>query len=68
MIRGLEHLPSEDRLRELRLFSVDKRGLQEDLIVVFQYLKGAYRKGGEGLFVRAGSNRTRGNVVNSYQN
>ena len=26
-----------------------------------QYLKGAYRKAGEGLFIRADSNRTRGN-------
>ena len=26
-----------------------------------QYLKGAYRKAGEGFFIRAGSDRTRGN-------
>ena len=29
--------------------------------MAFQYLKGAYRKAGEGLFIRAGSDRTRGN-------
>ena len=29
--------------------------------MAFQYLKGAYRKAGEGLFRRAGSDRTRGN-------
>ena len=35
--------------------------LQGDLIVAFQPLKGTYRKAGEGLFIRACSNKTRGN-------
>ena len=40
---------------------MEKSRFQGDLIAAFQYLKGAYRKAGEGLFRRACSNRTRGN-------
>ena len=50
MIRGLEHLSYEDRLRELGLFSLEKRRLCGDHIVVFQYVKGAYSEAGEGLY------------------
>ncbi|PKU45197.1 hypothetical protein llap_4498 [Limosa lapponica baueri] len=62
MIRGVEHLFYEDRLRDLGMFSLEKRGIQEDLIVAFQYLKGAYKKAGEGLFTRACSDRVKSNA------
>ncbi|KFV09946.1 hypothetical protein N340_08998, partial [Tauraco erythrolophus] len=61
MIRGLEHLSYEDRLRELGLFSLEKRRLRGDVLAAFQYLKGTYRKAGEGHFTRAYSDQTRGN-------
>lgn len=60
MMRGLEHLSYKDRLRELGLSSLEKRRLQGDLIAAFQYLKVTYKKAGEELFRRAGSDRTRG--------
>jgi len=43
------------------LFTLEKRRLQGDLIVYFQYLKGVYEQKGEQLFTWVDSDRTRRN-------
>ena len=57
MIRELEHLSYEERLRKLGLFSLGKRRLWGDLTAAFQYLKGAYKQEGDQLFTWSNSDK-----------
>jgi len=64
MTKGLEHLPYEERLSDLGLFSLGKRRLRGDLINVYKYLKEGGRQMDEArIFLVVYGNRTRSNSL-----
>ena len=67
MIRGLEHLSCEERLKDLGLYSLQQRRLWGHLTAAFQNMKGVYKQEEDQLFTWSDSDRTRGNGLKLRQ-
>uniref|UniRef100_A0A803TVT0 Reverse transcriptase domain-containing protein n=1 Tax=Anolis carolinensis TaxID=28377 RepID=A0A803TVT0_ANOCA len=61
MIKGLENKPCEERLKELGMFSLQKRRLRGDMIAMYKYVMESHREEGASLFSAAPQTRTRSN-------
>ncbi len=66
-MRGLRHVPYEERLRQLNLLSLERRRLRADLILAFKILKGEVDLNSSDFFLRQPRAGLRGHTYRLLQ-